>query len=213
MFNLSLDWGEFPSIWKRANVTPIHKKDSKSKTDNYRPISLLSCVGKILEKIVFKYMFNYFRDNFLISLHQSGFTPGDNTINQLVYLYHTLCEALDKKKDVRIVFCDISKAFDRVWHAGLVHKLRCMGIKGKLLNWLISYLQDRYQRVVIKGQTSAWGKIKAGVPQGSVLGPLLFLVYINDLVNEVRNNIKLFADDTVLFITVDNAEEGSSKNE
>ena len=209
LFNYSLDCGKFPSSWKKANVTPIHKKNCKTKTDNYRPVSLLSCVGKVLKKIVFNYMFNYFRDNFLISVYQSGFTPGDSTVNQLVCLYHTLCEALDKKKDVRIVFCDISKAFDRVWHAGLVYKLRCMGIRGKLLSWLIHYLQDRYQRVVIKGQMSAWGKLKAGVPQGSVLGPLLFLIYINDIVNVVQNNIRLFADDTALFITVDNPEEAA----
>ena len=209
LFNMSLTKGVFPKQWKVANVTPVHKKDAKSLTNNYRPISLLSIVGKVLEKIVFKRVFNYFRDNFLLSVFQSGFTPGDSTVNQLVNLYHILCEALDKKKEVRIVFCDISKAFDRVWHKGLIYKLECMGIRGILLKWFISYLDDRYQRVVIKGQKSSLGKIKAGVPQGSVLGPLLFLVYINDITNVVNNQIRLFADDTTLFITVDDPHEAA----
>lgn len=209
LFNMSLTRGVFPRQWKQANVAPVHKKDSKSQTSNYRPISLLSIAGKVLEKIVFKHVFNYFRDNFLLSIFQSGFTPGDSTVNQLVNLYHILCEALDKKKEVRIVFCDISKAFDRVWHRGLIYKLQRMGIRGVLLKWFINYLEDRYQRVVIKGQKSSLGKINAGVPQGSVLGPLLFLVYINDITNIVNNQIRLFADDTTLFITVDDPHEAA----
>ena len=203
LINLSLSTCRVPEAWKRANVLPLHKKNEKNNMNNYRPISLLSCVSKVLERAIFKYVFNYFRDNFLISIFQSGFVPGDSTVNQLVQLYHTMCEAVDQKKELRIVFCDISKAFDKVWHKGIIYKLRAMGISGKLLKWFESYLQDRHQRVVISGSCSSWGHIQAGVPQGSVLGPLLFLVYINDITRAVNSQIRLFADDTCLFITVD----------
>ena len=168
LFNLSLETKTVPDIWKRANVITIYKKGEKTKIDNYRPISLLGCVGKLCERVVFKYVFNYFRTNFLLSIYQSGFQPGDSTVNQLIKVYHMLCEALDSKKEVRIVFCVISKAFDRVWHDGLVYKLKRMGIRGSLLSWFMHYLKDRQQRVVIQGSASEWGKIKAGVPQGSV---------------------------------------------
>lgn len=210
LFNLSLSTGKVPQGWKQANVIPIFKKGARTDRDNYRPISLLSCVGKVLEKVVFKQLFNYFRENFLISIYQSGFTPGDSTVNQLVSVYHQFCEAIDKKKDIRIVFCDISKAFDRVWHKGLLFKLKYhMGIDGILLEWFKNYLDDRYQRVVIEGEESTWGKIKAGVPQGSILGPLLFLVYINDITSVVNCNIRLFADDTILYINVDDHDESA----
>ena len=157
-----------------------------------------------MEKAIFKHVFNFFRDNLLLSAHQSGFIPGDSTVNQLLSLYHELCLAVDLQKEVRIVFLDISKAFDRVWHAGLLYKLERNGISGSLLNWIRNYLSNRQQRVVINGQSSEWGTINAGVPQGSVLGPLLFLIFINDIVDIVRSNIKLFADDASLFLSVDN---------
>lgn len=200
LFNLSLSTCVFPDIWKQANVIPLYKKGNKSIPNNYRPISLLSIVGKILEKAVFKHTFNHIRDNELFTRFQSGFMPSDSTVNQLVHLYHVFCEALDQKKKVRIVFCDISKAFDRVWHEGLLYKLSNMGIKGTLHNWFSNYLHGRQQRVVIKGSSSEWGYINAGVPQGSVLGPLLFLVYINDITAAIRSNVSLFADDTCLYM-------------
>ena len=103
-------------------------------------------------------------------------------------MYHEFCKALDAKKDIRIVFCDISKAFDKVWHKGLLYKLRRVGIKGDLLTWFEDYLTDREHRVVFRGQSSNWGIIKAGVPQGAVLGPLTFLIYINDLAKVVNCN-------------------------
>ena len=211
LFNMSLNTSSFPQQWKNANVNPLHKKNDKSVINNYRPISLLSCLGKIFERLVFKHVFNFFRENLLISIHQSGFTPGDSTVNQLVQIYHLLCEALDKKKDVRIVFFDISKAFDRVWHKGLLFKLKANGIEGPLLTWFENYLTNRKQRVVVGSCASEWGTIKAGVPQGSVLGPLLFLIYINDITSEVTSNIKLFADDTTIYVTVDDPAQASDQ--
>ena len=116
LINLSLTLSQVPSKWKIANVIPIFKKGDKSDVNNYRPVSLLSCVSKILERVVFKHFYNHLLDSHFISPDQSGFQAGDSTVNQLSFLYHTFCEALDKLKDVHIVFFDISKAFDRVWH-------------------------------------------------------------------------------------------------
>ena len=203
LINLSLSSSIVPDKWKLANVIPIFKKGDKSETNNYRPVSLLSCVSKLLERVVFKYLYNYIKDNGLLSPGQSGFHSGDSTVNQLAFLYHTVCKALDKKKDVHIVFCDISKAFDRVWHAGLIYKLQKIGVHGSLLQWLKHYLHERKQQVVIRGQQSEVGFIKAGVPQGSVLGPLLFFIYINDLALITTSKIKLFADDTSLYFEFD----------
>ena len=204
LFNFSLTSGKVPLIWKVAIVTPIFKKDDPSVVSNYRPISLLSTVGKVLEKIVHKHLFNFIRDNNILTTLQSGFVPGDSTVNQLVDIYNTFCHSLDQGKEVRAVFCDISKAFDRVWHRGLLYKLESAGISGSLLLWFKDYLNDRKQRVVLPGSASSWAFIKAGVPQGSILGPLLFLIYINDIVDDIHSCIRLFADDTSLYIIVDN---------
>ena len=159
-----------------------------------------------------KYMiikYNYLHRNKLLSKNQSGFRPNDSTVNQLAFMYHMFCESLDKKKDVRIIFCDVSKAFDKVWHKGIIFKLKKYGITGNLLKWFEDYLTERNQRVVITGQCSEYGTIEAGVPQGSVLGPLLFLIQINDLDEAVDCNIKMFADDTCLYISVDDPDQAA----
>ena len=170
---------------------------------NCRPISLLSSVGKVLEKIVHKHVFNFFQENHIITTLQSGFVPGDSTVNHLIDLYNTCCQALDEGKEVRATFCDISKAFDRMWHKGLPYKLSSVGISGPLLHWFTDYLDKKKQRVVLPGTASSLTSIKAGVPQGSILGPLLFLVYINDIVENIHSSIRRFADDTSLYIIVD----------
>ena len=214
LFNLSLQQGIVPKMWKDANVIPIHKKKDRCCISNYRPVSILSCVAKLHERIVFKHMYNFFQKNQLITAMQSGFRPGDSTTNQLLDIYHIICKAIDQKKNVRIVFCDISKAFDKVWHKGLLFKLSHAGIKGMLLSWLRNYLSERRQRVTIQGHFSEWAQITAGVPQGSVLGPLLFLIYINDIVKVVKSSIRLFADDTTLYIeATDNQTSADRLNE
>ena len=209
LINLSLQLALVPKSWKEANVIPLYKKGKKSDINNYRPVSLLPCLSKILEKIVFKHLFNYLRDQNLLTPHQSGFRPGDSTLNQLSYLYHVFACALDCKKSVQIVFCDISKAFDRCWHDGIIFKLKSFGIGGNLLTWFQNYLNERYQKVVIRGQSSEIGLIQAGVPQGSVLGPLLFLMYINDLPLGIQSNIKLFADDATVYIDFDDPNQAA----
>ena len=179
------------------------KKGEKTNVSNYRPISLLSCIGKVHEKCVFKYLHNYIVTNKLISPVQSGFTPNDSAVFQLIDLYDTFAKAIDDGKEIRVIFCDISKAFDRVWHEELLFKLRRMGISGTLLEWFKSYLDQRHQRVVLEGSFSDVKEVKAGVPQGSILGPLLFLVFINDIVNDIGSSVKLFADDTSLYLIVE----------
>ena len=203
LFNQSLRAGIVPSSFKEANVCPVPKKGDLTDVTNYRPISSLNSEDKVLERLVFKHLFNHLRGNNLLSSLQSGFLPGDSTVNQLTFLYNTFCQALDSGKEVRAVFCDISKAFDRVWHAGLLAKLQAAGVTGNVHTWFADYLFDRKQRVVLPGAVSDWTDIRAGVPQGSILGPLLFLLYINDIVEDIVSNIRLFADDTSLFIIVD----------
>ena len=204
IFTSSLRTGQFPTTWKDGNITALHKKEDRSMPSNYRPISLLCQAGKSFERCVHKQLYNYINQHNLLTPFQSGFVPGDSTTFQLLHIYHTFCEAVDSGKEVRVVFCDISKAFDRVWLRGLIHKLKDMGCSNALTKWFASYLSNRRQRVVLNGQVSERTFVKAGVPQGSILGPLLFLIYINDIVNELRASVRLFADDTSLYIVVEN---------
>ena len=140
----------------------------------------------------------------LISQHQSGFKPGDSCINQFLSIAHEIYQSFDEGFDVRSVFLDISKAFDKVWHDGLIFKLKQNGISGNLLNLLSNFLRNRKQRVVLNGETSSWADVSAGVPQGSILGPLLFLIYTNDLADGLWSNAKFFADGASLFSGVHN---------
>ena len=136
LFNYSMSKSICPNIWKEANVSPIYKKDDPSLVSNYRPISLHSTVGKVMEKVIHKHIYNFLKDHEVLTRLQSGFVPGDSTANQLVDIYNTFCKALDDGKEVGAVFCDISKAFDRVWHKGLLFKLKQAGIGSTLLQWL-----------------------------------------------------------------------------
>ena len=195
----------FPDSWKKGNIIPVHKKESKNLIKNYRPISLLPIFGKIFEKIIYNNLFKYLQDNKFLSDNQSGFRRGDSCISQLIAITHDIFAAFDANPslETRGVFLDISKAFDKVWHDGLLHKLKCLGVEGGFYNILKNYLQNRKQRVILNGQSSSWLDISAGVPQGSVLGPLLFLIYINDLPENLISESKLFADDTSIFSVFD----------
>ena len=196
LFNRSLRDKIFPNQWKIAHVISLFKSGDKSLPSNYRPVSLLSCVSKLLEKIVFKNIFNHLHSHNLLYKFQSGFIPGYSTTHQLIELYNHIIKSLNDKQLTSITFVDISKAFDTVWIKGLLYKLEKYGIKGDLLCWLKSYLSGRSQRVVMKDSLSTLGCLRAGVPQGSVLGPLLFLIYINDIADDLSGFSRLFADDT-----------------
>ena len=183
-----------------SNVCPIQKKKSKNDKSNYRPISLLPILSKIFEKIIFESLYNYFIKNNLLVNCQSGFIKGDSCVSQLLSITHTIHKNLDANPslDTKGIFLDMSKAFDKVWHEGLIYKLRSYGVQSKLIDLLKDYLSNRKQRVIINGASSSWRPIKSGVAQGSVLGPLLFLVFINDLPEHLICNPKLFADDVSL---------------
>ena len=184
---------------------------SQTYFSNYRPISLLPILGKIFEKLLFDKVYSHLCENGLLTQNQSGFRPGDSTINQLLSITHKIYRAFEEilSKETRSVFLDLSKAFDRVWHEGLLYKLECNGITGNLLTLIEDYLANRKQCVVLNGKSSPWATISTGVPQGSVLGPLFFLVYINDLVDNINCEIKIFADDTSLFSRVDDPKRSA----
>ena len=147
-------------------------------------------------------MFGFFLDKDLVSAEQSRFKPGDSCINQLLSITHNIYKSFDNGYEVRRVFLDISKAFDKVWHNGVIFKLQENEISGNLLKVLKHFLTNRKQRVVLDGQSSSWTNVKAGVPQGSIFGSLLFLIYINNLGDGSSSNIKFFADNTSLFSVI-----------
>ena len=167
---------------------------------------MLRQLEKTMERYVHKSVFNYIREKSDLIPFQSWCTQGDSTTFQLLHTYHTFIEAVDSGKEVCVVFCDFNKAFDRVWHKCLLHKLACMGISGSPLQWFQSYLSNHRQRVVLNEVESDWVGVLAGVPQGSILGPLLFLIYITDIVNNIRSSICLFADDTSIYIIIDDPQ-------
>ena len=141
---------------------------------------------------------DYLESNGIITPAQYGFRQKSSTLDQLLDIYDRAMKGLDNRMVTKLLFLDVSKAFDRVWHHGLLYKLECLGVRGQMLEFFKSYLSDRYQRVALKGALSSWLPIRAGVPQGSILGPLLYLVFSNDLVDELETDAKLFADDTIL---------------
>ena len=210
LFNACMTRGIMPKAWKRANLTPIHKKSSLSDVRNYRPISLLSCLSKVLERLVCDKLRVYLEVNNLITDAQYGFRRGSSTLDQLLDIYDHTMKKMDEKMITKLIFLDVSKAFDKVWHRGLIHKMERLGIRGQLLEFFKDYLSDRQQRVALKGTLSSWTTIKAGVPQGSILGPILFLIYTNDMPEEIKSIIKMFADDMILGATGKTSEECSS---
>ena len=204
IFEDCIDKGIFPDQWKLANVIPAYKKEPKNIVNNYRPISLLPIFAKVFERLLFNSLFFHFYENKLFTECQSGFLSGASCVSQLLSIVHEIQSSFDSSLEVRAVFLDISKAFDKVWHPGLLFKLKSYGIEGNLLKLLENYLHNRKQRVVLDGQCSSWKNILSGVPQGSVLVPFLFIIYINDLPDGICSPCKIFADDTSIFSKVHN---------
>ena len=200
LFNRSLSEGKYPSSWKTATVKPVFKgKGSPSDIKNYRPISLLPCLSKIFEKLIFSRVYEHITSHSLLTEKQSGYRPGHSTEMQHIYLIDKLYKSLDAGNDFTVLYLDISRYFERIWHAGLLAKCnKEFGIGGALLQWLSSYLSDRNQVVQVGQQKSSPMKLKAGVPQGSVLGPLLAIMYINGLNDKTANDMLYFADDSSL---------------
>ena len=173
---------------------------------NYRPVSLLPICSKIFEKLIFIELFKFFEDSNLLSKHQSGFLPGDSCLYQLLAIAYDIFSSFDCNKTLETgsVFLDISKAFDRVWNDGLLLKFKKIGVSGNLFQLIKSFLSGRFQRVLLNEQKWDWETIQAGVLQGLILEPLFFLIYMNDLTDNLDNNVKLFADETSLFSEICN---------
>ncbi|KAJ8723159.1 hypothetical protein PYW08_003071 [Mythimna loreyi] len=200
IFNSCIDWGEFPDLMKYSKLMPLFKTGSTTDPTNYRPISVLPTFSKIFEKLILEQLQRFFNKHKLLHTKQFGFTRGRSTTDAGVELLGHIYNAWEDKCDALGIFCDLSKAFDCVNHKTLIRKLHHYGIRNSSLDLLTSYLSDRIQRVDINGQRSHGSVITMGVPQGSILGPFLFLVYINDLPYLIKDyhDIVLFADDTSL---------------
>ena len=209
LFSLCLSQSYLPAEWRRHHITPIYKSGDRSLVSNYRPISLLCCLAKVLERIVFNNVCDFLTTT-SISLYQFGFVKNRSTLQQLLLYSEYLFMASDNHHQVDTIYLDIRKAFDTVPHSRLLEKLQNAGITGLLWNFFKAYLTDRTQCVVVNGHCSGWLPVISGVPQGSILGPLLFIVYINDLPSFLSSSqALLFADDTKCFRTILSSSDSS----
>ena len=202
LFNNCFSTATIPTVWKYAKVTPLPKGGDSQVVSNYRPISLLPLLSKLIEKIVHKNIYNHLMQWNLLHERQGGFRPGFSTVSTCSYFTNDLYVANNNNETTIAVFIDAMKAFDTVNHQILINKLKKYGISGNLLAWIGDYLTGRKQCTIANNVISDYDNIVCGVPQGSVLGPLLFLVYINDIASVVKNsNISMYADDTVIYIS------------
>ena len=199
IFDRSLSTGQVPKLWKLANVTAVHKKGSRDEAQNYRPISLTCICSKVMERIVNEKVMQHLIHNNILCTQQHGFTSGRSCLTNLLTTLEDCSRNLDDKVPTDIIYLDFAKAFDTVPHARLCHKLQRSGIGGPLLRWIEDFLYDRKQRVTVNGTHSAWERVISGVPQGSVIGPTLFLLFINDLPNRIASKVQIFADDSKIY--------------
>ena len=202
LFNLSLKSGEYPDDWKLAKVSPVFKAGERNDPNNYRPISILSTISRVFEKLVYEQIYNYLIKTNLLDSRQSGFRSLHSTVTALLDLTNQWCFNIDRGLVSGILFLDLKKAFDTVDHQLLLTKLEYIGIRGHALEWFKSYLESRFQIVFTNGVLSDKAILRCGVPQGSILGPLLFLIYINDLTAIADYaTVRMYADDTNMTFT------------
>ena len=203
IFNMCLSQGTFPEVWKRANIVPVHKSGSKNDAEMYRPISILSTFSKLFEKVVFNEIYPFIRRTIINEQH--GFVRDKSCISNLLVYTSQLFESIDNRLQVDAVYTDFQKAFDKVDHRLLLNKIAYNGIRGDLLRWFASYITNRTQKVVINGFESRSIQVTSGVPQGSILGPLLFILFINDIQCCFKSSkFLLYADDLKVFKIITN---------
>lgn len=202
IFNESITTGKVPDDWKLANITPIFKKGKKDDPANYRPVSLTSVVCKVLEGLIRFKLVDHLEKSDVLSGSQHGFMAGRSCMTNLLETFENWTTALDEGHGLDVLFLDYRKAFDTVSHRRLIEKLREYGVDGKLLEWIRDFLTMRKSRVGVHGSFSRWREVLSGVPQGSVLGPLLFLIFVNDLPEWIKCSLKMFADDTKIWARI-----------
>ena len=210
LFERSLESGAVPLIWNSANVSPIFKKGEKSAAANYRPISLTCILCKVMEHIIASNVVKHLDSNGLMYDLQHGFRERRSCETQLVPLVEDLARKTSQGKQTDLILLDFSKAFDKVNHSKLLMKLHSYGIRNDTLRWTQAFLSNRQQRVVIEGEESDSVPVTSGVPQGSVLGPILFLAYINDLPQDIVSQVRLFADDTAIYLTLEHKHDSDT---
>ena len=200
IFNKSFKEGIVPDIWKEANITPLYKnKGSKSDTTNYRPVSLTSVPCKLCEKTVRQVIMDHMNANNLFSNCQFGFRNKRNCVIQLLDVLNDWVTNQDNSKQTDVIYLDIKKAFDTVPHRRLLEKMKSHGFGGQIIDWVKNFLTDRKQRVCVNGKFSEWESVTSGIPQGSVLGPTLFVIYVNDMPDKLKSVCKLFAGDCKIY--------------
>ena len=207
LFNKSLSLGKLPSEWKEGRISAIFKKGSRKKAGNYRPISLTSIVCKTMEHCVRNHIVNHMMVNNLFSSQQYGFVKGRSTVLQLLNVMDVWTTAIDKGDSIDTVYLDFTKAFDKVPHNRLMSKMNSIGFNTETLHWIKAFLSEQVQQVCINGANSTWKPVTSGIPQGSVLGPILFVLYINDLPSNILSDVYMFADDTKIFNIIKSPED------
>ena len=207
IFKNSMETGVVPEDWRSANITAIYKKGDRQSASNYRPISLTSVVCKTFERIIRDRLVDHLENNNLLHNSQHGFRKQRSCLTNLIEFFEGVTDCFDQTRTVDVIYLDFQKAFDKVPHQRLVAKLRAHGIQGNLLRWIHAWLTNRRQRVIVKNTASEWSSVSSRVPQGSVLGPVLFLIYVNDIDNGILSKISKFADDTKLYHKVCTEED------